>query len=61
MNANVHESTEVRHVGYSAFKHHLYFQIGNFLHVLTERWDHKLVARVAARLQQLLFDVIQRE
>src|SRR5271157_171003 len=49
MNADVHESSELGHVGHHTFQHHAGLYIGEFAHLLVEAGRDELVAGVTSR------------
>ena len=60
VHADIDEGAEARDVGDHAFERHAGLEVGDFADVLAPLGGDELVARIAARLAQLLADVAER-
>jgi len=55
---NVNERAELGDVGDDAFEDHFWLNVGELADFFVETWSHKLLARIASRLAQLLQNVL---
>src|SRR5882757_6158896 len=60
MDADVHECTELRHVGDDTIERHARFQIADFAYIIAPLDRSELVARVAAGLAKFFTNIRQR-
>ena len=61
MHADVNERAELGDVGDDAFEDHFWLNVGELADSFVEAWSHKLLARIASRLAQLLQNVLDGE
>ncbi|MNL40291.1 hypothetical protein D3C87_1626330 [compost metagenome] len=61
VNANIHESTEIRDVRYDTWADHTFLKVFHFKNIIAELEGLKRITRVTSRLFKFFDDVIKRK